>query len=521
MSLILGTDVLLQFLKDDSYQTFVCSTECSIQTTTELVDVRTINGGKWKKKRGKSLSFKVSLNGLIDLDSTAPSTFWLLENYQLQLLSVPFRMVFTSESDTVKIMQGVALIEASELTSSSTSFANSSFEFVGDGAYTIETATACQANIVTASVSEGDPEEPGATRVSYELANAVRLEYEVDGGGREVIFDPGDNGEFFIFDLTDGEHTLVLYAICETGAEGDSATINFNTAGGIPVDACAPPINLTMLTVTATSASCSWFALPAPADGYGYELENLNTGLIVQQGTQSGTTKVFSSLTPGTSYRVRIYSICELGVSVSAPTSKDFTTASATCNVPGAPVMSAVTSTTATATWTAASPAPADGYEWQVLSGVTAIDSGTTSSLSVNLTGLPSGSNLTFQVRSSCGGGQFSSYISTNFSTPGDENVVTWNFTTTLPDTTMTIYLNGIVQELTSTSGSSSFGFSTGDAISVSVAGPSPNTFYVNIYDNTAGATVYDNLDTSGFTSPTESLTDGHSYSITVTITEL
>lgn len=99
------------------------------------------------------------------------------------------------------------------------------------------------------------------------------------------------------------------------------------------------------------------------------------------------------------------------------------------CIQPNTPVVSSVGSTTAVVNWSPAYlPTPADGYEWMVTSDgldpnedtPTAIEaSGTTTATSINpLTGLPGGTTMVFWVRASCGGGQYSNWVSsTSFAT--------------------------------------------------------------------------------------------------------
>ncbi len=90
------------------------------------------------------------------------------------------------------------------------------------------------------------------------------------------------------------------------------------------------------------------------------------------------------------------------------------------CGGPGSPVASAVNTTSATITWTASS--SATQYQWELRTGGTCgvgtpVQSGTTTNLSVNLSGLSSSTTYTFCVRSDCGGGAYSSYSSNSFAT--------------------------------------------------------------------------------------------------------
>ncbi len=82
------------------------------------------------------------------------------------------------------------------------------------------------------------------------------------------------------------------------------------------------------------------------------------------------------------------------------------------CFSPTALISSAITSTTATISWTAASPAPASGYQYYYSTVNTAPTAGTTPSgstaagiTSANLTGLTVNTTYYFWVRSNCGGG--------------------------------------------------------------------------------------------------------------------
>ena len=78
-----------------------------------------------------------------------------------------------------------------------------------------------------------------------------------------------------------------------------------------------------------------------------------------------------------------------------------------TCNAPSTPAVSAITSTTATISWIAPTPAPALGYEYYVTTVNVAptaatVPTGTSATTSVNLTGLTVGTTYYFWVRAKC-----------------------------------------------------------------------------------------------------------------------
>jgi len=81
------------------------------------------------------------------------------------------------------------------------------------------------------------------------------------------------------------------------------------------------------------------------------------------------------------------------------------------CVAPTALTSSSVTTTTATISWTAASPVPSSGYQYYVSTSAVpptagTTPTGTTTGTSVNLTGLTSNVTYYFWVRSNCGGTQ-------------------------------------------------------------------------------------------------------------------
>lgn len=92
-------------------------------------------------------------------------------------------------------------------------------------------------------------------------------------------------------------------------------------------------------------------------------------------------------------------------------------TAASCAGIPTAVTVSAITLTTATVSWTASSPVPANGYQYYVSTSATLPTAGTTPTgttasgvITVNLTGLTANSTYYAYVRNDCGGGNYSSW---------------------------------------------------------------------------------------------------------------
>lgn len=523
MNPILGENVPLQFYKDGDFQDFACITDCGIEFTTDTKDVRTIGDGYHRKTRGQRLSYSVSGSGLIELQAVYPVAFWLL-NYHQQMLHVQFRMLFEDPTTALlKICEGTALVTRVGLNAGATGFAVASFEMEGYGALTItDSATVCNATIGNIEIGAGDPDSGYNASISYTgVSNAARLEYTIDGGPREVVFDPGENGVIFLT-LDVGVHTIVVYAVCESGIDGESNELVFEIEeGGDPAPSCAAPGVPVMSDITGTTATATWAAAsPVPAGGYFWELLG-PLGTVLSSGYTTDLTTDLTGLTDGVEYTFRVKSLCEEGVSESSWQSVDFTAEEpATCNVPGSPVMSLITGTTATATWTAPSPAPADGYEWEVRQGVTLIATGTTALLTVDITGLTAGTSYIFQVKSICETGvSESGYNSVAFDTTGSSSI-DWAFVEDGANGTLTIKKNGITVVSATATSFGNFTAEGGDTIQITAVSGGSDNSNITVDDITASTQII-NTDDTGTHIESFVVTAAHDYSITVTISPL
>lgn len=233
MDVVLASDVTMLIYKDSDWRPFVCATDLSIDFSMEVKEIRTIGDGKWKKPRGQSLTYTISLSGLITLVGGDPTAFYVLEFYR-QMIPLNFRIIWDDPGNNLqKIAEGWALPVNIRLPSGAEGFANCNIEMRGDGECEIKDATVtCTATIDTASVGQSTQEgaPAGAIRISYSGAssNTARIEWSIDGGGTDatitggapmgIIYPPGN----YL-----GSHTLLIYPVCENGEYGIPLEIPF------------------------------------------------------------------------------------------------------------------------------------------------------------------------------------------------------------------------------------------------------------------------------------------------------
>lgn len=182
------------------------------------------------------------------------------------------------------------------------------------------------------------------------------------------------------------------------------------------------------------------------------------------------------------------------------------------CNMPTVNPATSITSTSATLNWTAASPAPSSGYEWEVRtsgaagSGATGLAASGTAAAGVvtaNATGLSPQTTYSIYVRSNCGGSGFSAWTSAvTFSTPCAPTTIPMiqNFdgvtAPSIPTCWSVVDVNGD-------------GFTWKTYASPPTGGSSPNSLYYT-YNTNSTTAANDWAFSQGVT-----LTGGQSYTLT------
>lgn len=238
---VLGRDVIIQFTKNDAYQTYGCATSVEFQFSMETKSVKTIGDGTWKRVRGQSKSLQIQLEGVIKDDQTLPVAFDLLDYYK-NMVDVQYRLLFYDETGVIKVIEGYALPINVNLGGGSEGHGTGSITLVGNGdpdaIFTPPDPggpiSQCDAEIATAHTDLifGDP----VRRFFYVdtmvagSATISRWDYSIDGGGVQTAFTDGNIPTSWALPQSTliGSHSITVTPICDNGFSGTPFTLAFS-----------------------------------------------------------------------------------------------------------------------------------------------------------------------------------------------------------------------------------------------------------------------------------------------------
>ncbi|MBC7937238.1 MAG: T9SS type A sorting domain-containing protein [Rhizobacter sp.] len=193
----------------------------------------------------------------------------------------------------------------------------------------------------------------------------------------------------------------------------DISNTNFIIGGAV---ACGAPAGLSSSAVTTSSATVSWAAVTG-ATSYDVDYKTNASGTWINAATgNTALSANLSGLIAATLYDWRVRANCTSASS--AYTAAQFTTTSpASCNAPGGLASSAITTSSATISWTAVSGGTSYDVDYKTNASGTWTNAATAStSLSVNLSGLSASTLYDWRVRTNCASGS-STYTTAQFTT--------------------------------------------------------------------------------------------------------
>jgi Secretion system C-terminal sorting domain/Fibronectin type III domain/Bacterial pre-peptidase C-terminal domain len=202
-----------------------------------------------------------------------------------------------------------------------------------------------------------------------------------------------------------------------TGATGAYAQAQFTTASA---PTCNAPAGLATNAITPTSATVSWTSVSGAAD-YDVDYKLISSGTWTNAATATASTSVaLSGLTASTLYDWRVRANCTaIGLNSTYAQVQFTTSAPPSCNAPAGLTSSAITSSSATVSWSAVSGAANYDVDYKLNSSGTWTNAATaTASTSVALSGLTASSLYDWRVRANCTAvGLTSTYTQAQFTT--------------------------------------------------------------------------------------------------------
>ena len=163
------------------------------------------------------------------------------------------------------------------------------------------------------------------------------------------------------------------------------------------VVACNTVTGQTTTAITANTATFNWTAATG-ANSYNIQYRIVGT-TTWSTGTSTTASYNAAGLTAGSNYEWQVQTVCSSGSSAFTASATFSTTAA--CNAATAQTTTAITNTTATFGWTAATGASSYNIQYRVV-GTTTWSTGTSTTTSYNATGLTAGTNYEWQVQTIC-----------------------------------------------------------------------------------------------------------------------
>jgi hypothetical protein len=243
----------------------------------------------------------------------------------------------------------------------------------------------------------------------------VKLADYQDGGsdGQGNFYTQDAVGNYYVTTNSVGN----FYSSGTESISGGNNNAGFVQTSSVIPSSCTVPSSLSASSVTNNSASITWNLVPG-ATGYEYVVSA--SSILPVSGTAIATNSYnANSLNSGTPYYVFVRTNCG-GGNFSNWATTSFNTAATACNAPSTPIAGNIGITTADITWGAVSGAIGYEYILSTSSFTPASPSGTgtaTPGTTYNASALIGGTHYYFFVRTNCGSGNFSPWVSADFNT--------------------------------------------------------------------------------------------------------
>ena len=207
-NVISGNNAIIELSVGGSYVPFVCVKSFSVNTTSELIEITTLNTGKFKDYELQSLDYSISLNTILIIASPNASGKFLYDQQQLGN-KVAYRITFTDRAGEVFQISGITIVESTLLGISSGQMVTGDFNLRGCGSFATTGGTV---PVIGDQIFTGMYQAVGGELfiTDANLIGASIIEVMRNGIGLIVIFIGIPNGSQVNFDSTTGTLTFTL-----------------------------------------------------------------------------------------------------------------------------------------------------------------------------------------------------------------------------------------------------------------------------------------------------------------------
>lgn len=307
MDPIQGSNAVLSFYGDAGWEPFVCTSSSTLTIDGDMLPIRTVGDGQWKKYEYSTMGFELSLGGVFVFSQENPSgTFVNLRgldvvNTQLAQLSLPFRLTFTDDLSNIWTFQGTLLIKSSQITSPVGEVVKNTHTFTGSGPlYSFIGYVPC-ATTITGITFAGLADPSGNVTVSYTyIGDLYQVQYSVDGSANVTA---SGSGTINLTGMQPGAHSITITPVCSNGFQGTAMTMAFTTTQALVCNSTVTSITVDTTALTATPV----FGSGSTATQYSWSI-----GTGVAQTVPVGTVVSLKNLAPGT-YTIFMRPVCLVG----------------------------------------------------------------------------------------------------------------------------------------------------------------------------------------------------------------
>lgn len=130
--IVQGKNVAINFDLGNGASTIVCARSFSLEHTTQLLEITTLTTGKYRDYEGQSIDWQITVGTVLEISATNVDAFDLLAA-QISFQRLPFEMVFTDDTGSTTSLTGVAIVESSVISGTTTDLVGSDITLKGCG----------------------------------------------------------------------------------------------------------------------------------------------------------------------------------------------------------------------------------------------------------------------------------------------------------------------------------------------------------------------------------------------------